>query len=169
MLSSANGGVGQQLASQFGLNTNQVGSVLSALAPTLAGTLKDKVSSGNASGLLDMLSQGNLQKYVEDPATLSSPAAAQAGQSILGQLFGGGNTLSNLTSEVGGKTGVDSGIVQKMLPLVVPLFMGFIAKHVTGKDGQVETEKLNNVLGSLTGEHHGVLDALKSAAGKVFG
>jgi hypothetical protein len=169
MLSAANGGVGHQLASQFGLDTTQVGSVVTSLAPTLAGALKEKLSSGNAAGLLDTLNQGNLQKYVDDPASLGSPGAAQAGQNILGQLFGGGNALSSTASAVGEKTGVGAGVIQNMLPLVAPLLMGFIAKHVTGKDGQVETDKLNSVLGSLTGEHHGVFDALKAAAGKVFG
>lgn len=91
MLSAANGGVGQQLASQFGLDTNQVGSVVTSLAPSLAGALKEKVSSGSATGLLDTLNHSNLQKYVDDPASLASPGAAQAGQNILGQLFGGGH------------------------------------------------------------------------------
>lgn len=40
MLSAANGGVGHQLASQFGLDTTQVGSVVTSLAPTLAGLSK---------------------------------------------------------------------------------------------------------------------------------
>lgn len=169
MLSAANSGVGQQLASQFGLKTDQIGSVVAAASPLLAGGLKEKLSSGSAGGLLDILKSGNLQRYTEDPAAVSSPAAAETGQTILGQLFGEGNALSNVVSTVAGKTGIGSGAIQSILPVITSVFMGALAKHATGQDGQIDTGNLTNVLGSLTGDHHGVFDALKTAAGKLFG
>ena len=169
MLSAANSGVGQQLASQFGLKTDQIGSVVGAVSPLLAGGLKEKLASGNAGGMLDILKSGNLQQYAENPSAVSSPAAAETGQTILGQLFGDGNAVSNVVSTVAEKTGISSGTVQNILPVVTSLFMGMLAKHTTGQDGQIDMGSLTNVVGSLTGEHRGVLDALKTAAGKLFG
>ncbi|MGA8594642.1 MAG: DUF937 domain-containing protein [Bryobacteraceae bacterium] len=169
MLSAANSGVGQQLASQFGLKADQVGSVVAAASPLLAGGLKEKLASGNAGGLLDILKSGNLQRYTEDPAAVSSPAAAETGQTILSHLFGEGNALSNVVSTIAEKTGIGSGTIQSILPVVTSLFMGSLAKHATGADGQIDTGTLTNLVGSLTGEHRGVFDALKTAAGKLFG
>jgi hypothetical protein len=169
VLSVVNGSVGQQLASQFGVDTSQLSSLATAAVPVLASGSKDKLTSGNAGGLLDILKGSEVQQYAEDPAAITSPTAEATGENVLGQLFGGGNLLTSVISGISEKSGVNSGIVQRILPVLTSLFMGLLARQATTKDGQVDTGSLTNALTSLSGEHHGILDALKTAAGKIFG
>ncbi len=173
MMSVVNGGAGQQLTSQYGVDASQLGSVLTSLAPLLAGGLKDKLSSDGAGdpagGLLDILKSPGLQQYADNPTAITSPAAASTGQNILSQLFGGSSMLSTLATTLSEKTGVGSGIIQQLLPVLTTLIMGLVAKQATSKDGQIDTGSLTNVIGSLSGEHHGFFDTLKTAAGKFLG
>jgi hypothetical protein len=46
MLSAGDGGVVKQLAGQFGINSEQAGSVISTLLPALAGGLKERLGQG---------------------------------------------------------------------------------------------------------------------------
>ena len=166
MLSAGNGGIAQQLGSQFGLDTSKLSSVVGAVGPLLAHGLKEKLSSDpTGGGLLDMLKGGSLTKYADDPSALSSPEAAQQGQSILGGIFGsGGGALSSIISAVTEKTGVSSGLIQSMLPVLASLVMGFLSKQTAG-----DPDKLTSALDAISGEHAGILGALKTAAGKIFG
>ena len=168
MLSSGGGaGIGQALASQFGISGDQVGSILQNVAPVFAHGLKDKLGvEGGTGGLTDLLTSGSFSKYADDPAAATSPAAAQDGQNVLGSLFGGAgsSSLTNLISSVAGKSGVGSGAIQSILPVIASLFMGFLSKQAaSGGIGQV-----TETLGTLSGDHAGIFGALKTAAGKIF-
>lgn len=170
VLSAVKGGAGQQLASQFGLDTNQIGSVVTAVAPALANGLKDKLSSGGGGGIMELLNSGSLQKFADDPATIASPAASLDGQNILSQIFGGGDVLTGIISAVAEKTGVSVSVIQKILPVVTSLVMGVLAKSATrNSSGSIESEGLLQAVSALSGEHTGVFGALKGAASKLFG
>jgi hypothetical protein len=166
MLSAGTGGIAQQLASQFGLDASKAGSVVGAVGPLLAHGLKEKLATDpTGGGLLDMLKSGTLDQYADNPASLATPEAAQQGQSILGSLFGGNSSaISNIVSAVAEKTGVSSGVIQNMLPVLASLVMGFLAKRTGGDPG-----KVTHTLDAITGEHAGFLSSLKTAAGKIFG
>ena len=100
MLSAGNGAVGQQLGSQFGLDSSKLGSVVGAVGPLLAHGLKEKLSTDpSGGGLLNMLKGGTLTQYADNPTSLATPEAAQQGQSILGSLFGGNSGAINTTAQ----------------------------------------------------------------------
>jgi hypothetical protein len=166
LLSAGNGGIAQQLGSQFGLDTSKLGSVMGAAGPLLAHGLKEKLATDpTGGGLLDMLKGSTLNQYADNPASLATPEAAQQGQSILSSLFGGSSSaISNIVSTVAGKSGVSSGIIQNMLPVLASLVMGFLAKRTAG-----DPSKVTQTLDAISGEHAGFLSSLKTAAGKLFG
>jgi hypothetical protein len=164
MLSAAHSGVGQQLAQKFGLPVDQIGSVIAATTPALAGGLKEKLASPSGSGLASLLTGGSLSRYAEDPEALTSPAAAEEGQGILSQIFGG-NALTGLVGGIAEKSGVGSGIIQTMLPTVATFVMGLLSKKVAGGS----SADLTSALDSMSGEHSGILGGLKAAASKIFG
>jgi hypothetical protein len=165
-LSAGDGRIAQQLSSQFGLDASKLGPVIGAVAPLLARGLKEKLSADpSGGGVLDMITNGSLTKYADNPAALSSPEAAQQGESILDSVFGGGGSaLSNIASVVAGKTGVSSQLIQTMLPVLASLVMGFLSKQTAG-----DRTKLTHTLDAISGEHAGFLGSLKTAAGKIFG
>lgn len=163
ILSAGGGGVAKQLASQFGVSGDQVGSLVSAAVPALAGGLQEKLSGEGGAGLTSLLTGGALNQFADNPASLATPAAAQQGEGILSQLFGSGDGVGSLVSSLAGSTGIGGSILQKMLPVVATMAMGFISKNIAG-----DPTKLTGLLGALTGGG-GILGALKGAAGKLFG
>jgi hypothetical protein len=152
-----------QLAGQFGLNADQVGSAIKTLAPALAGGLKERLTAGGATDLLAMLQGPALTGFVEDPASLATPQAASIGDTLLSKIFGGGD-LGGLVSMAAEKTGLGGGVLQSMLPVVMTLVGGFISKQAAGKS----QDEIVDMLGALSGEG-GILGAVKGLAAKIFG
>ena len=163
ILSSMGPGVVQQITNQFCLDGNQATSALSALIPVLAGGLKDKVTGDGAPGLMDTITGSTFQQFADNPASLSSPAAIQQGNSLLSQIFGGSEALSDITSKASESSGLSSPLLRSMLPVVASLLMGYISKNAAG-----DPAKVTDLVSSLAGGG-GIVDALKGLASKVFG
>jgi hypothetical protein len=164
LLSAGGGGIVKQLAGQFGITADQTTSVISALLPALAGGLKEKLASGQASGVSDLITGGTLSKFADDPASLGTPAALQQGQSLLSNIFGSGD-VSNLVAKVGEKSGVSSGVISSLLPIAATLLGGYLSKNAASGQGNV-MDTLGDI--SNIGEE-GILGAVKSIAAKLFG
>ena len=165
LMSSMGSGVVQQLTKQFGIDGNQATSALTTLIPVLAGGLKDKMAGDGGAGLLDMVTGSSFSQFANDPASLSSPAAVQQGNSLLSQIFGGSNALSDITTQAAEKTGLGGPILRTMLPVVASLFMGYLSKNSAG-----DSSNAMDMLASLAApEAGGVVGAIKNLASKVFG
>jgi hypothetical protein len=164
LLSAGDGSVVKQLTSQFGINADQAGSVVSTLLPALAGGLKEKLASGQGSSITDLISGGTLSKYADNPASLTGPAAVEQGKSLLSGIFGGGD-LTNMVSMVAEKVGISSSVVTTMLPIVATLFGSFLSKSTA--DGKTS---LTDVVGQLADAGQGgIFAAVKSFAAKLMG
>lgn len=163
MLSGGGPSVITQLAGQFGINSEQAGSVVSTLLPALAGGLKERLAHGDPSGLSNLISGGSLTKFVDNPSSLATPAALEQGQSVVSQIFGSAD-LTNMVSTVAEKAGVSSGIVTRILPIAATLLGGLLSKSAS--TGSNLTDSLDQV---ASAGHSGVLETVKSLAAKVFG
>jgi len=166
LISTGDGSVLKQLAGQFGLNGDQASSALATIVPALAGGLKEKLAGGgdSANALTSLISGGSLTNFLDNPAGLGSPAAADTGTNLLNQVFGGGS-LGNLTSMIGEKTGIGADVITKMLPIVMTLVGSFLSKNAaTNKDTD-----LTSMLGMLSGDSAGLMGAVKGLAAKIFG
>ena len=163
MLSAGDGGVVKQLAGQFGINSEQAGSVVSTLLPALAGGLKERLGQGDASGLSNLLSGGKLTQFADNPSSLASPAALEQGKSLVSKIFGSSD-LTNMVSMVAEKAGVSSSVVTSILPIAATLLGSLLSKS-TSSGGN-----LTDVVDQLASAgHSGILDTVKSMAAKVFG
>ena len=178
ILGAQNGGAVSQIARQFGLGESQVTDIIGQLAPTLGrGLQANTQASGGLDSLLDALQKGNHSRYVDDPSTLGRPEATDDGNSILGHILGSKEVSRELAGRAANNTGVDSGIIKKILPLIAGLVMGGLSKQTdqTGQPGQARQAQSGNqitdVLGSfLDADGDGsALDDLISMAGKFLG
>jgi hypothetical protein len=129
----------------------------------LAGGLKDKVASGGATGLTETITGITFQQFADNPASLGSPAALEQGKSLLNQIFGGSEALSEITTKASESTGLGSPLLRSMLPVIASLLMGYISKSAAG-----DPAKATDMLSSLAGDG-GIVGALKGLASKVFG
>jgi hypothetical protein len=55
-------------------------------------------------------------------------------------------------------------IIEKMLPIAATLLTSLLANHAKG-----DPSVLMSSLESLSGDHHGILEAVKGTAAKIFG
>lgn len=145
-----NGAAVDQLATQFGLSREQTSQAMSALMPALAAGLQKNMSSQNGvSGLLSALSSGHHQTYLENPASLSDPSTRDDGNAILGHVLGSKDVSRAVAARASQKTGLDTGILKQMLPLVAALAMGGLSRQTragTNVDSQAAGGSIMSML-----------------------
>jgi hypothetical protein len=163
MLSAGGGGIASQLASQFGISRDQAAAASSALLPALAGGLKEKLASGDPSGITDLISSGKLTQFADNSASLASPGALAQGITLLSKIFGSADT-SDLVSMVADKVGLGSGVIRSMLPIAATALGGFLSKKTAAGGNLADT------VGQLASVgHSGLLDTVKGLASHMLG
>lgn len=133
ILKSQGGGLVKQIANQLNLEEGQAGAAIAQMLPALTQGLKNNVAKPSGlEGLLGALQGGNHSRYVEQPETLSSEDTVRDGNSILGHLLGSKDVSRQVASSAAQKTGLDTGILKKMLPMVAAMAMGSLSKESKG-------------------------------------
>lgn len=118
------------LARQFGLDGDQASAVLNQLLPALGGGLKQNAAQpGGLESLLGALTNGNHQRYIDQPEVLNQPESIADGNGILGHLLGSKDASRALASQVSSATGISDDLIRQMLPAVASLLMGSLSKQ----------------------------------------
>jgi len=132
ILNAQNGGAARQLGSQFGLDTQQTQSALSALLPALAGAVSQNARApGGLEGLLGALGGGQHARYLDEPSVLGDARTVDDGNGILGHLLGSKEVSREVASRASQQTGIGSDVLKRMLPIVAAMVMGGLAKKAT--------------------------------------
>lgn len=115
----------------------------------LAGALLGGSSAqGGAAGGLGGLIGGGLL----DAVLGSAPTPTQPGNDILGNIFGTKDVSRSVAGEVAGITGIDEGLLKKMLPILAMAVAGYMAKQASAGGGQQQSGGgLGGILGSIVG------------------
>lgn len=130
ILKAQNGGAVNQLAQQFGLQQNQAQDALKNLLPAVSTGLKRNVQrEGGTEALLEALGRGNHARYLDDPRELARPETRDDGNAILGKLLGSKDVSRAVADRAAQNTGMDAGLLKKMLPYIASLAMGSLAKN----------------------------------------
>lgn len=138
-----------KLSSVLGASQQDTGKAVAAALPMLVGSiagnadqpqginaLAGALSSGHDGSILDMLGPLLSGGY-------ATRALGSDGSRILGHLLG--DQQGTVESSVAQFAGVDNGLVQKLLPLIAPIVMGYIGKKVMG--GGLDIGGLGSLLG----------------------
>jgi hypothetical protein len=134
------------MANKFGVDGNTITKVIQQVLPALTNGVKKNVSQqGGLESLLQALNKGNHDRYLDDADALQRAEAVDDGNGILGHIFGSKDTSRALADRASATTGVSSGLLKKMLPLIAGLVMGALKKQ-GGNSGL-----LDQLLGSLGG------------------
>ena len=162
----------QQLSRGFGLSEGDARNVLSEMVPALSRGMQNNLSKqGGLEDLLGALSKGNHQHYIDQPESLAGEQATQEGNAILGHLFGSKDVSRRVAHHASGKTGVDEGMLKKMLPLIATMVMGSVSKqagaqNLSGGSASGSAGLLNQFLDA--DKDGSVLDDVLGMAGKLF-
>ncbi|MGL6235754.1 MAG: DUF937 domain-containing protein [Segniliparus sp.] len=149
-----------QIAQQLGVDETTAQNAIQSVLPQLLGGLHETAQ--------DPEKEATLNAAVEEPG-----ADAADGHALVNSLFGSDHeqVASALSS---GNGGVDSGLVQKLLPLLVPVVIAYLSKNAGGGSAQSNTggglvgELLGGILGGAGGQS-GAGGALGSILGSVLG
>ena len=129
LLKSTQGAPISELAAKFGISPDQTASALGHLVPELSKSLKQNASTKEGlDSLTRALEKGNHDRYVDTPSLATSDAGVQEGNGILGHIFGSKNKSREVAGQAAAKTGLDLGILKKMLPMVASMAMGSLKK-----------------------------------------
>jgi hypothetical protein len=148
ILSAQDGGVVGQLAQQFGIDAGDASKALSNLIPAIAGGIKKTAQSptGLESLLSKLNSNENIAQSIDQPSILGGADLSQTGNEILGDIFGSKDVSRTVAGQTAQSTGIDLGILKKMLPIVAGLVMSSL-----NKKGQASGGGLGDLLGGLAG------------------
>jgi len=136
----------QQLGAQFGLDENMTQMAMKALLPALAAGLTSNASKpGGMEALLGALQGGQHGRYLDDPTQLSQSQTRDDGNGILEHLFGSKDVSRSVASHAAQKTGIDSGLLKQMLPIVATMVMGSLSKR------SQEPDVMTSLMGMLGG------------------
>lgn len=108
------------LASQFGLSPEQANAAVGALLPAVLGGFK-KAEQGGALGDVAAIAD----------STAAPAADVDAGNSILGHIFGSKDVSRAVAAHASQQTGISDTILKAMLPIVA----GLVAQQATKKMG----------------------------------
>jgi hypothetical protein len=145
------GGLGS-MARELGISDTQAATGAAALVPAILGGLKKQAQAQPAGleglgGLLGQLGGGGLLDNVVSP----QPTDVGLGNNVLGQIFGSKDVSRTVAQRAASQSGLDPGILQKMLPMVAMLVTGYMAKQGGASPASTGAGGLGGMLGSLVG------------------
>lgn len=146
----------QSVANDLGVSEEQAAAGAEALLPAILGGMKKQAQAQPAGleglgGLLGQLGGGALLDQVLSPQR-TDPSQ---GNEVLGQIFGSKDVSRAVADNAASQTGLDSGVLRKMLPLLAMLVTGFMAKQ-SGGVGQAPQGSGSGGLGGLIGSLGGL-------------
>ena len=127
------GGI-ESMANQLGVSPAVAAQGAEALLPAILGGFKTQAQYAGGieglGGLLGQLGGGGLL----DAVLGSQATPVQAGNDVLGQIFGSKDVSRTVADHAAGQTGLDSGLLKQMLPILAMMVAGYLAKQ--GGQGQ---------------------------------
>jgi hypothetical protein len=145
----------QSIARELGVSESQAANGADALLPAILGGFKKQAQEQPAGldglgGVLGQLGGGNLL----DDVLSDQPTNVNRGNDVLGQIFGSRDVSRAVAQSAASQSGLDSGLLKKMLPMVAMLAAGYMAKQRGAGDAASAAPGaggLGGLLGSVLG------------------
>lgn len=152
------GGIGA-IARELGVDEGTAASGAAALLPAILGGFKGQAQTqpdglGGLIGMLGGMGGGGLLASVLG----AGPSNVDAGNNVLGQIFGSKEVSRTVAADASAKTGISSDLLKKMLPLIAMAVAGYMANQAGGAQATPAQDSggglggmLGNVLGGMMG------------------
>ncbi len=142
----------QSIAKELGISEAQVASGAAALAPAILGGFKKQAQAQpngleGLGGLLGQLGGGGLLDAVLAPA----PTDVSQGNNVLGQIFGTKDVSRTVAQTAASQTGLDVGVLKKMLPMLAMVVAGYMARNQGGAAAAPQAEAGGGGIGGMLG------------------
>jgi hypothetical protein len=154
------------IASELGISESQAATGAAALLPAILGGFKKQAQAqptglDGLGGILASLGGSGLLDSVLSP----TPTNVDSGNSVLGQIFGSKDVSRTVAQNAAEQTGLDAGVLKKMLPLLAMLVAGYMARqHNAGSENAAAGAPPESGLGGLLS---GILGNVLGGSGGV--
>jgi hypothetical protein len=120
----------QSIARELGISESQAASGAAALAPAILGGFKKQAQAqpGGLEGLGGLLNQLGGSGLLDDVLS-SKPTDVGRGNEVLGQIFGSKDVSRAVAQNAASQSGLDPGVLKKMLPMLAMLVAGYMARQ----------------------------------------
>ena len=139
------------MARELGISEQQAATGASALLPAIMGGFRKQAQGGSGgaglAGLLGQLGGGSLLEEVLSP----QPTPVGHGNNVLGEIFGSKDVSRAVAQDASARTGLESSLLKKMLPMLAMLAAGYMARQNAGAAGAQQGGGLGGLLGGLMG------------------
>lgn len=127
-----------------------------ALMPAILGGFKKNAQAqggmGSLMGVIGQLGGGGLLSNVLGPATTD----VSQGNNVLGEIFGSKEVSRTVAGNASVQTGIDFGLLKKMLPMLAMLVAGYMSNQAASKTGENGAGSgIGGILGGLLGGSKG--------------
>lgn len=156
------------IAKELGIDPQTARTGASVLLPAIvAGMGRDTVGAGGGraadtglgglGAILGGLGGGAGAGALLDLVVGQQPTPVSQGNDILGQIFGTKDVSRGVADAAAGSSGIDSGLLRKMLPLLAMAVVGYLAKQGGGQGAAPAQQAapaqpdLGGILGSIVG------------------
>jgi len=130
LLAAGGGDSVRQIAKNLGISEGDATKAIGQLSPSISQGIRKGMSTSDGLGaLMGALQSGQHQRYLDNPAELAKQETVTDGNNILSHLFGSKDVSRNVAQSAADKTGLDTGIMKKMLPMIAAMAMGSLSKN----------------------------------------
>ena len=154
-----------QLASQLGVDEATAEAATRQAIPALLGGLQanaqDPAGAASLAGAL-----GNHSSALVDGGVNLDEVDTADGEKIVGNIFGSNST--QVAHTLGNNLGQQSGLIQKLLPILAPIVLAYISRRVTGSGSGGAGDLLGSILGG-GGAAQGGGNVLSDVLGGMLG
>jgi hypothetical protein len=165
LLDAGDGAVVREIAQGLGLCEDDARDAVRRLAPALSrGISRNARKPGGLEALMAALGSGNHQRYVDRPELLTEQDTVADGNAILGHVFGSKDVSRNVAGHVARETGLDSGLLKKMLPMLAAAAMGALGRQTSGEGALSRLNERTGTDPGLVGMLETFLDADRDGA-----
>jgi len=123
------------ISDKFGLTPEQTDAAVTSLLPAISMGLKRSTETpeGLANLLALMAQQPALDAAYDDPRAAFSPEARAAGNAALAAMFGSPGASREIATQAQHLSGVTSGILKKLLPVIVGMILSSLMRSGSGR------------------------------------
>ena len=138
----------QAMASQYGLQPDQVQSAMEAFMPAFStGLQRNTADPMGFLKFMQAISTGQHANYYDDPQSALSGLGIDEGNAILGHLFGSKDVSRAVADQVNAATGIGQSILKQMLPVIASMVLGGLFKQSRGGGNPI----LETIIEQMTG------------------
>jgi hypothetical protein len=161
------------LAQQFGITPEQAQTAVHSLIPAISAGLLQKAQSAGLGGIISAITDPDHQASFSNSDAAPSDAAVQKGNDVVNDMFGSNHITQQIVQQASAVTGLRPDMLAQMLPVVVSIALGGLAKSAQNQGfggvlGQLASTVEQGNLGAA-GQSGGIIGIVTGILGSLFG